>query len=72
MLPLVGHLDATVTAADQVIIHGDRYLDLAIEAGGKRSAIRVPMHAMPRLPEPGDRVRLKVLLGQVDSLEFLP
>lgn len=71
MLPLVGHLEASVTAIAPVIIHGDRYLDLAIEAGGKRSAIRVAMHALPRMPVVGDRIRIKVLLGQVDAVEFL-
>lgn len=71
MLPLVGTIEATVTAVAAVIIHGDRYLDVAIEADGRRTALRVPQHACPRLPEPGDRVRLKLLLGQVDSLEFV-
>ena len=71
MLPIAGHLDVTVTATAPVIIHGDRYVDLAIEADGQRTAVRVPMHALSRMPEVGNRVRLKVLLGQVDAVEFL-
>lgn len=71
MLPLAGHLDVTVTATAPVVIHGDRYVDLAIEADGQRTAVRVPMHALSRMPQAGDRVRLKVLLGQVDTVEFL-
>jgi hypothetical protein len=71
MLPLVGHLEATITAIAPVIIHGDRYLDLAIDANGERSAVRVPLHALPRHPAVGDRVRLKLLLGQVYAVEFL-
>lgn len=71
MLPLAGHLDATVTGTAPVVIHGDRYVDMAIEAGRERAAVRVPLHVLSRMPEVGDRVRLKVLLGQVDAVDFL-
>jgi hypothetical protein len=71
MLPLVGHVDATITALAPVVLHGDRYLDLAIEADGRRAAVRVPLHCFSRHPNVGDRVRLRSLLGQVDGVEFL-
>jgi hypothetical protein len=72
MLPLVGTIEVAITGVLPVLIHGDRYFDLAIESEGRRAAVRVPLHVCSRLPEVGDRVRLKVLLGTVDGVEFLP
>lgn len=71
MLPLVGNLDATITGLAPVVIHGDRYVDLALEHDGGRDAVRVPLHLFPRHPEVGDRVRVRLLLGQVDGIELL-
>ncbi len=59
----------TVRGLTPVVIHGDRYLDLSIERSGGVEAVRVPLHAFRRHPQVGDRLRLKVLLGQVDSVE---
>jgi hypothetical protein len=71
MLPLVGSIDAVVTALAPVVIHGDRYVDLALAHQGGRDALRVALHLLPRHPEVGDRVRVRLLLGQVDAIELL-
>ena len=68
-LPMMGAVDATVTAITETLIHGDRYLDLAIVTASGRVAVRVSRSACDRPPSPGSRVRLHVLLGQVDRLE---
>jgi hypothetical protein len=70
-LPMMGQVDATVTAVTETLIHGDRYLDLAIDTGRGRVAVRVSRSACDRPPSVGSRVRLHVLLGQVDRLETL-
>jgi hypothetical protein len=66
---MMGAVDATVTAVTETLIHGDRYLDLAIATASGRVAVRVSRSACDRPPSPGSRVRLHVLLGQVDRLE---
>ncbi|MDZ4753582.1 MAG: hypothetical protein SGJ11_03695 [Phycisphaerae bacterium] len=71
-LPLVGSIDARITAVAPVAIHGDRYLDLALLIDTERTAVRIPLHCFPRHPEVDDHIRLSVLLGQVDSVAFLP
>lgn len=68
-LPMMGAVDATVTAVTETLIHGDRYLDLALATASGRVAVRVSRSACDRPPSPGSRVRLHVLLGQVDRLE---
>ena len=70
-LPMMGAVEATVTAVTETLIHGDRYLDLAIDTGRGRVAVRVSRSACDRPPSVGSRVRLHVLLGQVDRLETL-
>lgn len=71
MLPLVGSIDAVVTGLAPVVIHGDRYVDLALAHAGGRDAVRVALHLFPRHPEVGDRMRVRLLLGQVDAVELL-
>jgi hypothetical protein len=71
MLPLVGTVEVTLVGIVPATLHGDRYLDCTIEAAGGREAVRIPLHAFRRHPQPGDRLRLGVLLGQVDSVEIL-
>jgi hypothetical protein len=70
-LPMMGQVDATVTAVTETLIHGDRYLDLAIATASGRVAVRVSRSACDRPPAVGSRVRLRVLLGQVDRLETI-
>ena len=79
-LPIAGTADVTVSTASPVSIHGDLYLDLQVSVDGDSSPtmLRVPAHAMPagadgarRVPAAGDRLRLHVLLGQVDAVRFV-
>lgn len=80
MLPIAGTVDVSVSTASPVSIHGDLYLDLQVIVDGADTPtmLRVPAHAMPagddgtrRLPAPGDRLTLQVLLGQVDAVRFV-
>ena len=71
MLPLVGTIDATVAHVSPVSIHGDRYLDVVVDHENGRDVARVPLHCFSRHPDIGTRVRLKILLGQVDAVELL-
>jgi len=76
MLPLLGSIDVTVLGSTPVEIHGDRYADLVVEAvgaaSGGRERLRVAAHQTSRMPQPGDRLRVRFLLGQVDGVEILP
>lgn len=73
MLPLLGSIDVTVLGSTPVEIHGDRYADLVVEGvDGARERLRVAAHQAPRAPQPGDRLRVRFLLGQVDGVEILP
>jgi len=80
MLPIAGTVDVTIATASPVSIHGDLYLDLqvTVDGGSDATMLRVPAHVMPpgddgtrRVPAAGDRLRLQVLLGQVDSVRFV-
>lgn len=76
-VPLVGHVDVVVLQASPVAIHGDPYLDLlAAPEGGRPTAFRVPAHqfgpaGIADAPSAGDRVRLHLLMSQVDRVEPL-
>ncbi|MBL9150818.1 MAG: hypothetical protein JNM94_19185 [Phycisphaerae bacterium] len=75
MLPLLGSIDVTVLGSTPVEIHGDRYADLVVEVvggGSGRERLRVAAHQVSRAPQPGDRLRVRFLLGQVDGVEILP
>jgi len=78
-LPLIGDFNGTVVGVGAASIHGDRYYDLLLVPGGapmptgeaaiRAAAVhaRLPAHLCPRLPAPGDRVKLSMLLGQVQG-----
>lgn len=76
-LPIAGEVEVVVEAANPLSIHGDLYVDLAIRVPGDAAAtmVRVPNNTFApgedgvrRLPAPGDRLILRVLLGQVDGV----
>ena len=76
-LPIAGEVEVVVEAASPLTIHGDLYVDLAVRVPGDAAATmaRVPNHTFApgedgvrRLPSPGDRLILRVLLGQVDGV----
>ncbi len=75
-LPIAGEVEITVESASPCSIHGDLYVDLAarVEGAEAPTMLRIPAQAFPpsdsapRLPEPGSRFVIQVLLGQVDSI----
>ena len=75
-LPIAGEADVTVLEAHPISIHGDLYVDLALRTEGDETPtmVRVPAHlfsfggAEPRLPVPGMRLVVRVLLGQIDGV----
>ena len=59
-------LNAIVRAARAVDIHGDRYVDVALELAGAPGAMRtgrVPAGECPADLAPDDRVRAKFVMG---------
>lgn len=75
-LPIAGEVEIAVEAATPCSIHGDLYVDLVARVEGTEAPtmLRIPAQAfpasdgVPRLPEPGARFLIQVLLGQVDSI----
>lgn len=76
-LPIAGEIEVVVGSANPVLIHGDAYLDLAIFASGDQQAtmVRVPARTFPPdakgqpwTPSVGERIVVRVLLGQVDGV----
>lgn len=75
-LPIAGEATVTVLEAHPISIHGDLYVDLAVLTEGDEAPtmVRVPAHLFsfegepPRLPAPGTRLVVRVLLGQIDGV----
>ncbi|MBM4106641.1 MAG: hypothetical protein FJ257_10235 [Phycisphaerae bacterium] len=71
-LPLVGVIEVVVREVRPVSIHGDQYLDLVVSPDGREVAlVRAPLAACATPPRGGDRVRLHLLMRQVDRVERL-
>lgn len=70
-LPMVGEWGVEVTAVRPFTIHGDLYYELIVvradDAARETLAIRVPRHAVSTAPNPGDKLTLTFLMGQVTS-----
>lgn len=72
-IPLVGAVEVVVDRVTPVSIHGDPYVDLVVAPdGGAPAAFRVAAQQFESSPAPGDRVRLHLLMSQVDRVETLP
>ena len=78
-LPIAGEVEVVVASAAPVSIHGDLYVDLAMRVPGDEAATlaRVPASVFPsasggerHLPAVGDRLLVRVLLGQVDGVRL--
>ena len=71
LTPMVGNWSVEVRAAKPFTIHGDLYYELHVvrldEATGQLLALRVPQHAVKAEPQPGDRLTVSFLMGQVTS-----
>ncbi len=75
-LPSIGTVEGVIRAARAVDIHSDVYDDVAFVPagsgdGGGAHALRVPGHARERALRAGDRVRLTLLMGQVEKVEIV-
>lgn len=69
-VPLIGSVEVVVRQASPLSIHGDAYVDvLAAPEGAAASPFRIPAHQFGSLPIPGDRLRLHLLMSQVDRVE---
>ena len=68
-LPMMGEVEVVVRSARSTSIHGDLYHDLVVDPsdGSPAEAIRVPAHLCAAAPRPGDRLRLRMLMSQVDA-----
>jgi hypothetical protein len=86
MLPMIGTFEGTVVGVAPASIHGDVYFDVLLWPAGsavpeEESAIRagavharVPSHLVGGMtggPKAGVRLRLKMLLGQVNGVEVV-
>jgi hypothetical protein len=69
--PMVGNWQVEVKAVRPFTIHGDLYYELHVvrrdDPGGQMLALRVPQHATRGAPQPGDRLEVTFLMGQVTS-----
>lgn len=71
-LPLVGSVEVIVRDWRPVSIHGDRYLDLLVSPDDRPPIpLRVPATACATSPTTGARVRLTLLMRQVERVELL-
>jgi hypothetical protein len=65
---MIGPWCVEVRAVRPFTIHGDVYCELHVLADDdptQITAVRVPQHAVDAQPEPGDRLTLTFLMGQV-------
>lgn len=73
--PMVGTWTVDVAAVKPFTIHGDLYYELHVTRVDDPSqadhafAVRVPQHAARAEPQPGDRLTLTFLMGQVTKAE---
>ena len=79
-LPIAGQIEVVVGSVNPISIHGDAYLDLAIFPPGDQqpTMVRVPARTFPPhadgspwTPSQGERIVVRVLLGQVDGVRRL-
>jgi hypothetical protein len=72
-MPLVGSIEVEVHEVRELSIHGDPYVDLLVSPPGAATAaaVRTMRSLLPRVPARGDRVRLHLLMRQVDRVELV-
>jgi len=78
-IPMMGRLEVEVVEVAPVSIHGDVYHDVTgrIRVAGsddepRAARLRLPSHVTrARVPEPGDRLEVSLLMGQIDGVRFL-
>jgi hypothetical protein len=66
---MLGSWTVQVKAVKPFTIHGDQYFELqavrANDASGQVMALRIPQHAMADVPQAGQTLLIKFLMGQV-------
>jgi hypothetical protein len=74
--PMVGSWVVEVRAVRPFTIHGDLYYELHAvrtdEPAAQVFALRVPQHATRGVPQPGDRLTITFLMGQVTRADPAP
>jgi hypothetical protein len=68
--PMIGNWSVEVKAVRPFTIHGDLYYELHIinpENPQQLMALRVPQHATQDAPQPGEKLTLTFLMGQVTT-----
>lgn len=76
-VPLIGSVEVVVLRSNPVLIHGDAYVDLvAAPEDAPPAPFRIPAHQFDHRgegssPKPGDRLRLHLLMSQVDRVDVL-
>jgi hypothetical protein len=72
---MIGDLAVLVHQVKPYAIHGDQYYQLIVTRIGDETnepgAIAVPQHAVAGTPQPGDRLTINFLMGQVTSAKAL-
>ena len=69
-LPMIGTWNVIVNGARPFAIHGDSYFEVHVTHVDDRTdhLVRVPAHAISQSLEPGSRVTLTFLMGQVTEV----
>jgi hypothetical protein len=68
--PLIGDWTVQIQSVRPFTIHGDLYYELHVletDDSAQMRAVRVPQHAIIGEPQPGERVVISFLMGQVTA-----
>jgi hypothetical protein len=70
--PIIGDVAVQVHQVKPYAIHGDLYYQLIVtrvdDAASEMGSIAVPQHAAQSPPQPGDRLTVTFLMGQVTAI----
>jgi hypothetical protein len=73
---MIGSWQVQVHGVRPYTIHGDLYYELQVtrlDANEPHGyAVRVPQHAATQQPQPGDRLEITFLMGQITAAKPLP
>jgi hypothetical protein len=62
-------LNITLKTVQPVDIHGSRYYDISFDYNGRNQLLRINPEAFYANPQPGDRVRANLVMGNILSAE---
>lgn len=73
--PMIGSWTVRVEAVKPFTIHGDEYYELHVvrtnDAEGNVMALRVPRHALGAVPQAGQVLLVKFLMGQITEAKVV-